>query len=191
MDDLNPYTAPADLAARMTPDETVSYLRDGDFLVVRDGAEMPEVCLLTNQPAGPGSWRKKVRITWAPPWVFALILINILVVLIVMLIIQKKAKITYSLCSAGREKITRRRNIGFVLLILGIGAMGYGFTSKGDPSWPAMVAGLLGIASFLTSLVMLVIANPIKVRKYKDGWFSIKGCSKDFLATLPHTQSSF
>ena len=41
------------------------------------------------------------------------------------------------------------------------------------------------------SLVFFAIANPVKAVKSRDGWFRIKGCSREFLATLPVQQSPF
>ena len=48
MDDLNPYAPPVDLTSQTTLNDEVRYFRDGDFLAVRDGAELSMVCMLTN-----------------------------------------------------------------------------------------------------------------------------------------------
>jgi len=186
--DTNPYAPPAENSlppslpgSSATLSSDVLFFRDGDFLVVRDGAELPAVCVRTNQRAGEGSWRKKVTIAWSSPWVFALILINILVVIIVMLVTQKKAKIIYSLSAEARAAIVNKRSIGFFLLVATVGL----FVVAG--MWANDLAGfaiLGGVVSLIASLVFFIIANPIKVAKYHDGWFRIKGCSKEFLASL-------
>ena len=88
MSDINPYAAPADVATVAGVDCGVTFFRDGRFLVVRDGAELPETCVVTNEPADRGSWRKRVRITWTPSWVYVLILVNLIVLLIVALILE-------------------------------------------------------------------------------------------------------
>jgi len=191
MSDLNPYAPPTILAGATRLDESLRYFSDGKFLVVRDGAELPELCMLTNQPAGPGAWRKKVQIAWTPPWVFALILVNIIVVLVVMLLTQKKAKITYSLSAAGRGRIVRRRIIGLLLLAAAVGAVAFCILQADVPDWASVTIGLLGVVSFIASLIVLLMANPIKALKHKDGWFRIKGCSGEFLSTLPQHDSPF
>ena len=190
MSEINPYAAPADLATNPSLAPAGLYFSEGAFLVVRGGAELPEVCLITNQPLLQGAWRKKVQITWNPSWVFILILINIIVLVVVMLITQKKAKITYSLSADARGKILRRRNTGFVLLLVFVGALAYAIMQEG-PGWISGVAGCTGAVSFITALVFFIIANPIKAMKHKEGWFRVKGCSKEFLDTLPRYPSPF
>ena len=189
MDDSNPYAAPADLTASGGLDDAVSFFRDGKFLTVRDGAELPEVCLLTNEPADERAWRRKVRIAWTPPWVFLLLLVNLIVLLVVMLVTQKKAKITYSLSAASRSRIVFRRSIGFVLFLGFIGAIAFGIMSDSEAA--AGIAFAAGLVSLIAALVFFMIANPVKVLKFKNGWFRIKGCSEDFLARLPEYPSPF
>jgi hypothetical protein len=187
--DINPYAPPAEASLPPSlPTSDVFFFRDGDFLVVRDGAVLPPVCLRTNEPAGEDSWRKKVTLTWSPPWVFLLILINILVMLVVMLAIQKKARITYSLCTAARAAIVRNRSIGFFLFLMALVLFYEAFTWTNEL---AAAAGLIGVISLIVSLVYFVIADPVKVVKVNNGWFRIKGCSKGFLATLPELLSPF
>lgn len=184
----NPYAPPAEASVPPTLPSDVFFFCDGDFLVIRDGAELPNVCLRTNEPAGEGSWRKKRTMTWNPPWVFVLILVNILVLIIVALVTQKKAKMTYSLSAAARAAIVKKRGIAFFLLLATIGLFYVGFTQMGDLVWVGMFGGII---SLIASLVFFAIADPIKVVKFHDGWFRIKGCSKEFLATLPVRFSPF
>jgi hypothetical protein len=178
----NPYAPPVQASQPLSPPGDVFFFREGDFLVVRDGAVLPTVCLRTNEPAGEGSWRMKVGIAWTPPWVFLLILLNILVLLIVALVTQKKAKITYSLSAAVRGSIVRKRGIGFFLLLAAVTLFYFGITSSYE-STGAYFQG--GVAALIVALVFFVIANPLKVVKHREGWFGIKGCSKEFLETLP------
>jgi len=186
--DINPYAPPAETSHPLPETSEVAFYCDGDFLVVRDGAELPPVCLRTNEPASEGSWRKKVTITWTPPWVFVLILVNILVLIIVALVTQKKAKITYSLCRQARASIVRKRSIGFFLLLAAVALVFMAFTWESEF---ALAAGLGGLLFLIASLTFLAIADPIKVVKFRDGWFRIKGCSREFLATLPVRLSPF
>jgi len=129
-----------------------------------------------------------VRIVWTPPWVFILVLFNLLVMAIVALVMQKKAKITYSLTPVARAAVIRKRSIGFFLLLATVVLMYFGFTSASEFTWAYLLGGVL---SLIVALVFFIIADSIKAVKHRDGWFRLKGCSKEFLATLPVGHSPF
>ncbi|MBX3741380.1 MAG: hypothetical protein KF712_10345 [Akkermansiaceae bacterium] len=188
--EMNPYAAPSATPPPL-PFHLSSplYFRDGKFLVVRDGAELPDVCLRTNEPVGGSGWRKRVPITWTPPWVIILILLTHLIGIIVMFLTRKKAKLTYSLNGDTRGKIIRWRFIGLALLLACIGLIA---TATGlDDGDAIMVPISGGLGLLLASLATFAIANPIKVAGYENGWFKIKGCSPAFLNTLPHPPGGF
>ena len=189
MSENNPYAAPADVQTIVDVDGGVMFFRDGRFLVVRDGAVLPETCVVTNEPAESGSWRKRVKIAWTPPWVYLLILVNIIVLLIVSMIVQKKARITYSLGRRSRRKIVLRRWVASLLLMLSVALFFFG--AMADTDEMVGIGITAGFASLIASLVFFVIANPLKVVKFKNDWFRIKGCSPDFLDTLPQHLSPF
>ena len=102
---------------------------------------------------------------------------------------QKKARITYSVCSLVRRKIILRRSIGFVLLLSSIGLFFFGATADIDEMLGIVIAS--GFAAMIASLILFVIASPVKVVRFKNGWFRIKGCSPDFLDSLPEYLSPF
>jgi hypothetical protein len=181
----NPYAAPSNLASLPEVPADTLFFRDGQFLVVRDGAVLPHVCVVTNQPATATDWRKKTRISCFPIWVFALILVNIIVLAIVALVMQKKATITYSLARSARDRIVRRRSAGWLLLILFGALSGYGL------AYESGAAAIMAAVALVAGLVFLVISNPIKAMKYKKGWFRIRGCSRGFLDALPEFPSPF
>ena len=61
----NPYQAPVDLAGALAHDDSRKFYREEDFLVVRDGAELPNRCIHTNEevPAARGRLVRK-RLIW-------------------------------------------------------------------------------------------------------------------------------
>ncbi|WAC20641.1 hypothetical protein OVA24_04510 [Luteolibacter sp. SL250] len=192
--EVNPYSAPAALPDATPPPIPFHlfsplYFRDGKFLVVRDGAELPDVCLRTHESVGGSGWRKKVPIVWTPPWVIALIVITPLIGLLVMMITRKRARITYSLNGDTRGKILRWRFIGAALLMAAIGLFFMAAGSNNDDTMLSLIIG--GFAALLAALVPLAISNPIKVAGYENGWFKIKGCSPAFLDILPHPPGGF
>jgi len=107
-----------------------------------------------------------------------------------MIITQKKAKITYSMGTAARAKISKTRGIGLGMLVLGLGMLWAGASQLGGSDATVyLVFG--GILVMIASAVPFVMANPVKAVKFRDGWFRVKGCSKEFLATLPVQASPF
>lgn len=160
------------------------YFRDGNFLVIRDGAELPHVCLRTNRNLSQDDWRKKVPVLWTPPWVYMLLIAGGPVLcVIVSMIVRKKAKFTYSLDKDTRGKIFRWRMLALATLLVGIALF---FMAPGQSSDDAMVGYIFGgIALLFAALIIYNLSNPIKVGGYVNDWFKIKGCSPDFLNTLP------
>ena len=185
----NPYATPKapSPSASISPASASACFTDGKYLYVADGAVMPDVCLRTNNPVGPEGWRKRKLISWSPTWVYLLLLINILVVLIVALLTQKKGYITYSLSAPTHQSIVRKRIIALSAFLFSIGCF-FALFQLDTGQWGAAL-GLLGVLSILFALIALVAANPIKAVRFKDGWFRIKGCSPEFLATLPYQAS--
>ncbi len=187
--EVNPYAAPADLSVAPMIADTLLFFRDGRFLIVRDGAELPDSCMVTNTPGRADHWRKRVRIVWTPSWVFITIFVHIVITLILSLLLRKKARITYSLSRRVRARIVRRRILATLLLLASPALLVAAFLDESTEMTGIMIAA--GIASLIVGLVILFIANPIKVLKHKNGWFRIKGCSAGFLQELPEHPSPF
>lgn len=181
--DQNPYATPVAVGMPPLPQSVSSYyFRDGDLLVIRDGAVLPSRCVHTNQDVGPEDWTKRTRMTWTPPWVFVLILVNILVLLIVAMCVNKKAWLTYSLSRQARGRLIKRRSIAFLVFVAGVAAsIGSGVYIEGDLAvWLAVLCAVIS----LVALFVLALTSAISVKKHTDGWFSIKGCSPEFLNSL-------
>lgn len=183
----NPYAAP--LAPAIPPPmpyavPQVPYFRDGKLLVVRDGTALPMVCIRTNQPVTEKDWRKTKTLIWTPPWVYALIIVNLLIAAIVATIIQKKAKVTYSLGREARASINKKVGICLLMLFGAVGAIVVAFvqSNSGDSSFGALI--ITAVVLLIGSLVMMILTNPIKVSGYRDGWFQVKGCSPEFLDSI-------
>ncbi|WP_193213387.1 hypothetical protein [Luteolibacter marinus] len=188
--DPNPYAPPS--AAGSLPSLTagVSAFRDGKFLMVSDGALLPECCLVTNRSTGQEDWRKQVKISWYPTWILITIIVHLLLALVLMLIFQKKAKVTYSLSKETRGKIVKKRLLGFGLMVPSVVLMSAGIAYS-DRIEGAGAAILGGILALIFGLIALVVANPVKVTGHRNGWFKIKGCSPEFLETLPVFRGPF
>lgn len=190
MSDPNPYQAPSTTQAPPVPDHADPglVLREGKFLLVRDGAELPDRCIITNQAVGTEGKRKRALITWSPPWVFIGILSGIIPLLILMLIFQKKAKISYSMSRQAWGRIVNRRLIGTFLLLASIGLFFLGANSTGEQTGIYMTGGIVAL---IASLIVFITATPLKAVKHRNGWFRVKGCSPEFLDTLPEATFPF
>ncbi len=189
--DTNPYAAPvAQALPPLLPKAATGYFyRDDKYLVVSNHAELPHRCVLTNQPVAPDGWRKPVAIAWTPPWVFVTLLAGALVALILILVLQKKAKVTYSLSPEGRGRIQKKKMVGWLMLLGAIALIVGGFNVP-EGSGLTVFAMLGGILVIVVSLIFFSIANPVKAVKFRDGWFRLKGCSPEFLDSLPPMPSS-
>ena len=115
MEDVNPYAAPRhDLALGAAPNEPGdSVWRDGNLLVMRKGAVLPDCCVKCNAPAE--GRRLKVGVVWHGPIDFLGMRLPYLE--------SHRAKIEVGLCKVHRRRIRVAAAWGVVLFTLGAGAM--------------------------------------------------------------------
>ena len=181
----NPYSAPqaAEVTSRAAQVDQGSYYVDGKRLMVRDGAQLPNICIHTGADMSDGKRRKKV-LYWASPWWALLILVQIIVYLIVYLCIRKKCTVYYS---ASPKALMKRRGIITLLLLLLIGSIA-GMISPliiTEESTALLVLGLGGFVTMLVSIIAIsMYASPLRPKKHIDGWFSLAGANKEFLRKI-------
>lgn len=179
----------------MLPGNFQDHYRDKDragYILVRGNATLPALCLKTGQPLTGEHWRKKVTIAWSPPWVYIGILGGILPLLILILIAQKKGEITYSLSPGARKSILKRRLIGLGVLLAAITAIGACFFTGAESNDITGILALTGFLLLIASLVIMILAAPIRATGHRNGWFRIKGAGPDFVSTLiPRSLSEF
>ncbi len=53
--------------------------------------DLPEVCVVTGERLGL-EWHKR-EFVWTPPWVFVLVLLNVLILVIVAMVVRKKVNL--------------------------------------------------------------------------------------------------
>lgn len=147
---------------------------DGKFLVIKTDAILPKRCIKTNQPVDDPPVTRKLY--WAPPWVFVLILVNLIVLLIVYMIVRKECRVTYYI---SREQKNRRRiklAAGWGVFVLSIITFGVGVGNE----WP--ILAVASALAWLASIIALIMfANVIAPTKHKDGEFWIKGVCQEYL----------
>jgi hypothetical protein len=205
MSEPDPYAPPA--TSEITPAcPAHGFRRDGEFVVVRTGAVLPQRCIQTNEPIGQGDWSKEKKLHGSPKWaglctalpyLTLLLLQNWLpsifkdyfaVVIVAMMIgsvaiasiFHKTCFITYGLKGSVQRKQRRTRLIFVGLLgLAGVALMLCAFL--GHFIWVFIV--LLGMV-IVISLSAVRLSRFIRVIRYRDGEFWLKGCSPEFLDSL-------
>jgi hypothetical protein len=142
---VNPYAPPKvdpDIAPHVGPCGTFVATIVGDDLIVTKEAPLPPVCVKCG--TRDQIERRRQLFGWTPPWVFALIVINLLVAAIVQLIVRKKGYLSLPLCTACNA---RWRAARLVAVLSGLGIV-FG-----------LIAGLvLLIREPVAGLIMIVLA---------------------------------
>ncbi len=155
------------------------YWVDGDLLAVRSGAVLPLRCVKTNEPIEEGRMKRRA-LSYVSPWVYALIFVNIFVLLIVYFIVRKQVKVTFGLSAAAKKKRTIGY-LGFWAVFLGGGALVAAGIAEDSVAF-----GGVGALAFVGSLVLLVvISNMLTVKRVSpDGVFLIKGVNPQLLREI-------
>jgi uncharacterized membrane protein YjdF len=174
MDNKNLYAPPK---ASLVEVKGGNCTRDGKFVVVAAGSDLPPRCIICNAPVA--SPIKSKKLYWHSPWLYLLILINLFIYLIAGLIARKSFKVSAGLCEEHSAKRKRR-----ILTLFGIG------------SGSLVVAAVLlsheqagaAIALFLAALVVFVCAaitgRKVYPRKITKEYARLAGCKEPFLASL-------
>jgi len=157
--------------------------RQGNRLVVPKGAALPSYCVKCGQPVTGEPFKK--TFFWHNPWLFLLVLVNILVYAIVAMILRKRFDLAVPMCP---EHLQRRKNFLIATWVLGLGFIPGGILvgSLIHDSDTAVALGfltcfLLLIAAFVTG-AMSVVMRP---REITDFSATFSGACEQFLALLP------
>jgi len=135
--------------------------RDGNDLIIPQGAALPPYCVRCGQPS-EGVVKK--TFSWHQPWLYILV-ISPLIYIIVALIVSKRMKLEVPMCAAHRSR--RRLYLlagwllffGFIPLGLMVGSLGQDMDGIGF---------LVGFGTFIASLVFLVLGSRVMVPKEID-----------------------
>ena len=176
----NPFAAPA--ADAYTPtagtsDSTAGVWRDGNVLIMEKGARLPDYCVKTNAPA---TKRLNRRIQWHHPAVYAALLFNVLIFLIIALIVRKTAEVEFPVSQEVIDKRKRWMIVGWGGSLGSIVVMIAGFAA-GIPA-----IGVIGMLGFLFCLFAGIIGVRILwPSKIDDQYVYLKGADEGFLARFP------
>jgi hypothetical protein len=174
MDENNPYAPPK---ATIKDVRDTDCKRDGKVLIVPIGSDLPERCIICNEPAQDPI--KKTKLYWHSPWLYLLFLINILVYAIAALIARKTIKVSPGLCVAHTLKRKKRLRLIFILSLISVG-IGVCFVKAGEESG--------AIIAFVMALVILIpaifVARKLYPKKITKEYAYLGGCKEPFLDSL-------
>jgi hypothetical protein len=158
--------------------------RQGRLLVMHKRAQLPPICIKSNQPSS--QWLKR-NLAWHEPWIVITVLAGLLIYVILALILTKRATIYIGLTE---EWAARRRTRMIVCWLLGLAFLGMIpagialFVNTNQPGWM-----LLMVVGFIGSLVVLVVAQYlvglVSPQRISDEYVWLKGVNQEFLDRLP------
>jgi hypothetical protein len=152
--------------------------RAGKILVMTKEAFLPDRCVKCNGPAN--GYRLRKRLSWHEPILYAVLVFAMLLYLILVLALSKRATVEFGLC---QDHVRRRRSFllaGWALFSLGLLIPVVAFT------YEYVGVGLLGILLILAAIVWLVIAYKVaNVRRIDDRYVWLTGINEQFLSQFP------
>lgn len=157
----------------------------GNVLVMHKQAELPPQCIKCGAP-GDGQPLKR-KLSWHSPWIYLVILANLIIYIIVAAVVAQRATIYVGLCAKHRA---RRRMHMMIAWLLFAGAIVAFFVAgnlgRGNDD---LVAGLIigGICMILASLIWAVVVGQMIVTPHKidPQYVWLKGVGPEYLAQFP------
>jgi len=155
--------------------------RKGKTLIMQKNVTLPQCCIKCGREDAVVMCKRKLN--WYPPLLALLVLggvIGILILLVVVLIIGKRAVVHLGVCAAHRA----RRRLGLVLawmLFLGSFVL-FGFAIGMESG----TLGLVGAGTLLASGIFAATLVPLyKIKKIDDSFVWLQGLHPEFLARFP------
>jgi len=179
----NPY-APPDVAETMVDFDRSLYF-EGDKLVVRKGDCLPPICLMTGEFVDAKSPPITKKLSWAPSWIWVLILVNLLVVAVVGLIMQKKGVLSYYLTPAARAKRGRIVTSSWLCSLLGTVLFIYGLVILETGGF--VFLWLIGLCLLIGGIILyMALGRVFYASKIDNEWIWLKVRNKRVVELLRH-----
>jgi hypothetical protein len=196
MDDENFYAPPESWELhqeQMKMDPNAAW-RDGELLMARQGAVLPDRCLKCNSPAELYQFSR--TLVWVSPWwLLALLAVGPLLYAIIYLIVRKKGKVTVGLCPRHRRKRARVITVSWLIAQAGIGSIvgGLVISDNRTPTVLGMATEVLipilivgGLLLLVVSLIGGAFGSRVLIPSRIDKNFIwLTKVSPEYLATFP------
>jgi MFS family permease len=184
----NPYAAPQaggyyPQPAPQKPSAFAGLWRQGNILVMHKMAPLPDICLLSNQPAN----RRLTRnLSWHHPAIALTILAGVLVYVILAMILTKRATILLPLTEEWYARRRRRMLFAWGVGLVCLGMMIGGFVIAVQLDQPGYV--LLSLVGLVGGLIALIagqaLVGLVSPKRMTDEYIWLKGVHPDFLNRL-------
>lgn len=181
-DALNPYAPPA---AELRTESDEHCWRDGKLLILRAGHELPPRCVCCNLPATPAA--RPRRLTWHTPWLYPLILLNIILYIVVALLVRRSVKLHPALCPLHARQRRRGHWTALGLFAGGLLVLYTGVVNEA-PAVPLLREGLFLLGSLMVLGMLWVLARlpaNLVAARIDRREIRIRGAGEPFLASLP------
>lgn len=185
-DDFNPYSPPTaaiePMFGGLASEGEVKVWRDGNELVSLVDAPLPPRCVKCNRPV---QGRIKPRtFYWHSPWLFLLVLINLLIAIIVVAIVRKKSVHPAALCDA------HAKARGQIILGAWATALAAPFIGGGIAAISGDAGGLVGAGVTVLLVLGALVFGSMKgrvmlPRRIDKRIARFTGCGDEFLRSLP------
>jgi len=161
------------------PPPSLLLWRSGRVLVIGQGAALPDRCVKCNAPANGQRLLRKLY--WHSPYIYLLILLNLIIYLIVAIIVRKMARVEIGLCDAHRRQRWLAIGYGWLGALGGLGLFIVGLAND----WNAGVV-VFGLVAFIAGMVLGVVKGPVvSAKRITPEFVWIKGVCPAYLESLP------
>jgi hypothetical protein len=201
--EFNPYEPPrADVRPERGPDYlpgskfsgAVGAWREGDLLLMSEGASLPDNCVKCDEPAE--GYLLKRNLQWHHPAVYLLILIHLLLYIIVALIVRKRVKVYIPVCEAHRRRRVNAIITAWTLVVssiavpilIGVNSQAW-FAESG--SGVVGVTSIVGVVVFIAAAMYgALVGRVVAVKRIEEKYAWIRGVCPEFLARLKDSGKS-
>ena len=171
---VNPYRSPlAELEVRHHD----GCRRDGAGVFLPHGSDLPPRCVRCNAPAAAPL--KSRTLYWHSPWLYLVLLVNLLVYAIVALVVRKRVEVGVGLCETHRR--SRRRDLAIGLGVLVAGVVGVFVAASADRAGTALLSGLV---AFVAMVTVVVRTRSVRATRIDDTGARLVGFGRPFLDAL-------
>ncbi len=176
MEQSNPYAAPTSQL------DTFSHQckRDGKYLILPNGSDLPARCIKCNAPVEHDT--KRITLYWHTPWLYLLILLNILIYIVIGLIARRTHSVTPYLCDSHRRQRRTRMTLGLATCFSCVALIFVGAHFQ----WDA-IFGLAILGALVSLLVTIFTTRRLYANKITKEYVRIGGCGEAFLASIKNS----
>ncbi|MFO0943442.1 MAG: hypothetical protein U0930_22125 [Pirellulales bacterium] len=183
MNSQNPFEPPLVIESPQAADSNAAIYRDGNLLVIQNGAQLPKICFVTGQVT-------RVSIDWiatfAPRWHYSLLLAGILPYFLVGPFLARSILMKVPCSPELIESINRRSILVKGLYLAGIGSLLFAKREIGQDVGSMVFYGF-GISGFLLAAVLRKGGNllGLQVVRVQGDLFWLSGIHPNVLSDLP------